>query len=54
MNFFVDVSAAFGGIKPLGEADSNRGKGLSREKQSPKKKFYIGGGEVSQKQEKGL
>jgi len=40
MNFFVDVSAAFGGIKHLGAADLlAAGKCLSREKQSPKKKF---------------
>jgi len=42
MNFFVDVSAAFGGIKSFwSEAE----KGLSREKQSPLKKFWIGGDE---------
>jgi len=40
MNFFVDGSAAFGGIKPLAPATRQKaGKGLSREKQSPTKKF---------------
>jgi hypothetical protein len=43
MNFFVDVSAVFGGIKSFWSAAQ---KGLSREKQSPKKKFAIGGGEL--------
>jgi hypothetical protein len=35
---FVDGSADFGGIKPLAVA-TRKGKGLSREKQSLKKKF---------------
>jgi len=39
-NFFVDDSTVFGGIKFFW---SNAEKDLSREKQSPKKKFSIGG-----------
>ena len=41
----MDDSAAFGGIKSL-SPDRTREKGLSREKQSPKKKFRKGGGRM--------
>ena len=46
MNFFMDVSAAFGGIKFF---RSTAEKDLSREKQSPLKKFVYWGGEVNRK-----
>ena len=45
MNFFMDVSAAFGGIKTFA-LSTNEAKGLSREKQSPKEKILSRGGEV--------
>jgi len=51
MNFFVNDSTAFGGIKPFAPTKKIQTcKGLSREKQSSKKKFFIGGDESFRKE----